>query len=122
MTSRAAPAAHHVHVWRAALDVSEGLLATLAAALSEEERQRAQRFRVAAAARQFTATRGWLRQLLASYTDSGPTDLAIAIDTNGKPRLSTPGLGWLRFNLSHSAELAVFVVARDREVGIDVEP
>ena len=27
----------------------------------------------------------------------------------------------LRFNLSHSGEFAVFAVARDREVGVDVE-
>jgi 4'-phosphopantetheinyl transferase len=30
-------------------------------------------------------------------------------------------MDWLRFNSSHSGKLALFAVARDREVGIDVE-
>ncbi len=39
---------------------------------------------------------------------------------HGKPRLAGDW-AWLRFNLSHSGQLALVAVARDVEVGVDVE-
>ena len=39
---------------------------------------------------------------------------------HGKPRLAGEN-GWLRFNLSHSGDVTLIAVARDVEVGVDVE-
>jgi len=60
-----------------------------------------------------------LRRVLARYLDIPPETIELEAGPHGKPRLK--GKTRLRFNLSHSADLAVIAVALDREVGIDVE-
>jgi 4'-phosphopantetheinyl transferase len=50
-----------------------------------------------------------------------PGNLSLSHDSNGKPCLINSYGPSLRFNLSHSAGVAVFAVAQGREVGIDVE-
>jgi 4'-phosphopantetheinyl transferase len=44
----------------------------------------------------------------------------FAAGPHGKPRLDDSGAG-VRFNLSHSAGLALIAIARDAEVGVDLE-
>jgi 4'-phosphopantetheinyl transferase len=61
--------------------------------------------------------RAGLRRALAQYLDEDPA--ALEIKDEGKPRLEPPSP--LRFNLSHSGDLAVISVATEREVGVDVE-
>lgn len=109
-----------VHVWTAPLDLSSRELARLAHALDGEERERALRFRFERDRERWTASRGWLRLLLARYLGTSPAEVRFEWSAAGKPRLSE-GSDWLRFNLSHSAGLAAFVVAHGREVGIDLE-
>jgi 4'-phosphopantetheinyl transferase len=118
---RAAPRAREVHLWRAPLDVSPELVARFATTLSDDEHARAARLRRPADRSRYVSARGWLRHLLAGYLDAEPVDLAFTAGEHGKPRLTTTSGSWLRFNLSHSAALVVFAVARDREVGVDVE-
>jgi 4'-phosphopantetheinyl transferase len=63
-----------------------------------------------------------LRSLLGKYLGIPPADVAFANDPNGKPRLheiASPDR--LCFNLAHSGDLALVVVARGCDVGIDVE-
>jgi 4'-phosphopantetheinyl transferase len=60
-----------------------------------------------------------LHQVLARYLDIDPEAIELEVGPHGKPKLR--GEARLRFNLSHSADLAVVAVALDREVGIDVE-
>ncbi|MGN6557764.1 MAG: 4'-phosphopantetheinyl transferase family protein [Solirubrobacterales bacterium] len=57
--------------------------------------------------------------VLARYLDISPEAIELEAGPHGKPRLK--GGARLRFNLSHSADLAAVAVAFDREVGIDVE-
>jgi 4'-phosphopantetheinyl transferase len=74
------------------------------------------------------ATHQELRQILALYSGADPRELTIEPaaclhcgEPHGKPFVSDPRAGWLRFNISHSADLAVVAVANGREVGVDVE-
>jgi 4'-phosphopantetheinyl transferase len=62
---------------------------------------------------------GVLHQVLARYLDTTPDGIELEAGPHGKPKLK--GEARLRFNLSHSGDLAVVAVALDREVGIDVE-
>jgi 4'-phosphopantetheinyl transferase len=64
-------------------------------------------------------SRAALRLLLGRYLDLDPAELRFAARATGKPRLD-PGSP-LRFNLSHSGALALIAVARDAELGVDVE-
>lgn len=116
--SGAAPAlgGGEVHVWRVDLDAvpSRAPLAPLSVA----ERARAARFRFAADRARFTAGRRVLRSLLAGYTGESPERLEIAEGEGRKPRLVGEAV---RFNVTHSGGVALVAVARDVEIGIDVE-
>ena len=109
-----------VHVWCAPLDPPAGAVRGYAALLAPDERARAERFRFEQHRRQYTVARGVLRSLLGRYLGADPRALAFRYASHGKPELDGGG-GALRFNVSHSGELALYAVARGREVGVDVE-
>lgn len=111
-----------VHVWAAELDVDGDRRAALVGTLSGEERARAERLRVQTAADRFVAGRGLLRELLAAYLNVPARDVSICIGSDGKPLLSAAAHPRApRFNVAHSAGLALYAIARDRTVGVDVE-
>jgi 4'-phosphopantetheinyl transferase len=106
-----------VDVWEVAL----GPCARDAAAriLSDPEREFAARLRVGAGP--WGAARVALRRVLGGYLGLAPGQVALTTDTNGKPRLASGGNADLRFNLSHSGDLALIAVRLGHEVGVDVE-
>jgi len=106
-----------IHVWCVELDVA-GEVGTLAACLNKEERERANGLLSGTHQRRFVVARGMLRQLLGLYLDQDPGAVAFARGAHGKPFLPEGGL---HFNVSHTHELALYAIARDREVGVDVE-
>jgi 4'-phosphopantetheinyl transferase len=112
-----------VHVWHADLGSMTGSDADLMSLLSDDERARAGRFVFERHRRRFTAARGRLRRLLSSYLEIAPEAVAFQGGRNGKPHLApTPTQDTrLRFNVSHSEEQALFAVALEREVGVDIE-
>jgi 4'-phosphopantetheinyl transferase len=124
-TSWTIPSAHpsltadEVHVWRASLDQPAVDYAML---LSSDEQVRADRFRFEQERQRFIVGRGILRIILGRYLNSPPEKIEFAYHARGKPFLSDgllpPGL---RFNLSHSEEMALLAVVQNREVGIDIE-
>jgi 4'-phosphopantetheinyl transferase len=111
-----------IHVWHAALDREESDLCRLQATLSLEEKARADRFHFKNDRNRFVVARGLLRELLGKYLHRAPAGLEFSYEQHGKPVLSgeNPSSG-LCFNLSHSAGLAVFAFAHQRNLGIDVE-
>lgn len=109
------------HVWRVDLRVSADCAARFIAALSPDERDRADRFRFPEHRERFIAAHGALRDILSRYLDVPAGRLAFSITPHGKPVLAAPGHTWLQFNLSHSGDLALIAVSRDCPVGIDVE-
>ena len=102
----------------ARLDLDPAALPPLALLLSADERARAARFRLERDRRRFVVARARLRQLLAERLAASPESIALVYGPHGKPALAQ---GSLRFNVSHSGELALYAFSRDREVGIDVE-
>ncbi len=112
--------ADEIHLWRAPLKVDADVLAVLSRPLSSDEHERARRFHFERDRVRWTAARGWLRRLLAGYLDAAAAELCFEHHPCGKPRLAAPAQ-WLRFNVSHSADIAAFAVAHGREVGVDVE-
>src|SRR3954469_17187354 len=106
-----------VQVWVGALDVTEARFAELAGTLSDEERRRAEDL-PPVVARRFTVARGILRTLLSGFTGDAAQNLRFEYGTAGKPSLLDHEIN---FNVSHSADLALFAFAPDRSVGVDVE-
>ena len=119
---RAGPAADEVHVWWARPPHGPPLHRRPREVLAPDELERARRLIDAKLRRQWGFTRAWLRHVLAAYTGQLPEHVTLVEGPEGKPRLALPaGAPDLRFNLSHSGELAVVAVATAREVGVDVE-
>ena len=111
-----------VHVWQARLDQFAGRQGQLLGLLSADEQERAERFHFANDRSHFIAARGLLRTLLGRYLDSPPQQLSFSYSPYGKPALTGEDDGRaLRFNVSHSHGVALYAVAREREVGVDVE-
>ena len=113
---------HEVHVLRFRLDAEREILQRLEERLEVRERERASRFRFRRDRQRFVAARGALRQILGDYLGIRPEDVCFDYGPHGKPRLSRELAGQgLRFNLAHSGAMAVYALARGREVGIDLE-
>ena len=111
-----------VHVWRVRLDAVTLDAHRLRETLSEEELNRAQRFRFAKDRRQFLASRMALRRILGQYLELEPSRLRFGYNPFGKPGLDSGcGDGSIFFNLSHSYGLALYAITRRREVGVDLE-
>jgi 4'-phosphopantetheinyl transferase len=114
-------AADAVHVWRVDLRVAADCVRRLEATLSSAERARAARFNFPEHRERFIVAHGALRDILSRYLSARASELAFEANAHGKPALALPEHTWLQFNLTHSADLALVAVTRDRPVGIDVE-
>ena len=111
-----------VHVWRAGLDLPPACLQHMAETLSFDERARAEELRAHRHRARFVASHGILRAILGAYLTARPADLRFRSGPKGKPVLiGEPGWSPLQFSMSHSHLLGLYVVARDRRVGVDVE-
>lgn len=99
---------------------SEATVTQLYAILSADEQQRAQRFRFPKDQQAFTVARGGLRIVLSRYLQCPAAELRFTYNAYGKPAIAHPATA-LEFNVSHSRGLALYVITRDRAVGIDVE-
>ncbi len=107
-----------VQCWGVRLDAApEPYYATL----SDDERDRSARFRFERDRRRYVVAHGALRDLLGRYLGSGPGQIRFVSNAFGKPELHPDFGGRLKFNLAHSADLAVIAIARDAWVGVDVE-
>jgi 4'-phosphopantetheinyl transferase len=111
-----------IHVWHAALDREEHAFARLEATLSMEEKARADRFHFVNDRNRFVVARGLLRELLGGYLHQAPASLEFSYGQHGKPSISGGNVSsGLCFNLSHSSGLVVYAIAKERNLGVDVE-
>ena len=112
-----APQGDEIGVWAASL--ADTLPEAQAARLLEpEEHARAARFRFPHLRRRFVVGRALLRLLLADLLDTDAAALRFRYGPWGKPELVGEAL---RFNVSHSEDLAVFAVTERAPLGVDVE-
>lgn len=87
--------------------------------LSMEEARRASRMPDPDARDRWVNSRTTLRTILSGYLGVDALAVPITYGSLGKPALAN--LSPVRFNLSHSAELAAFAVTWRRPIGIDVQ-
>lgn len=120
---RSMPAPDEVSIWRVTLSLPSSCLPLLERILSEEEIKRSSRFCFSEDRRRFVSARSALRMILSGCIGVPPDSLAFATGDNGKPRLirHDERIADIRFNLSHSGEMALVAVTRGREVGVDIE-
>jgi 4'-phosphopantetheinyl transferase len=106
-----------VRCWR--LDASESEIRRFETILSAEENGRAAAMRVPDKRNWFVAAHAGVRAILGREIGRAPSELAFVLGPKGKQSLAEPGD--IRFNLSHSHDLAVLAVCRGFEIGVDVE-
>src|SRR5437867_2615386 len=114
-------AADEVHSWCASLDVRPETSARLYATLTPDERTRSARFQFERDQQRFIVARGVLRDLLGRYLQTQPSQIGFVYNPFGKPDLGPEFANRLKFNLSHSAGLALIAIATASEVGVDLE-
>jgi 4'-phosphopantetheinyl transferase len=115
-------AANEVDIWRINLAEQYDRIQQCRGLLSLDEVQRTDRYIFERDRRRFTVARAAMRDILSRYTGLAAVDLHFAYGPNGKPELAG-GLEQfnVKFNLSHSSELALLAVTQGFEVGVDIE-
>jgi 4'-phosphopantetheinyl transferase len=108
-----------ITVFAASLSVSKERLGGLAATLSADERERADRLVSEIVRRRFITARGILREILGCRCNCPAAEIKFAYSPTGKPSLI--GDSTLHFNLAHSHDLALVAVSRLALVGVDIE-
>jgi 4'-phosphopantetheinyl transferase len=112
-----------VHIWRGSLAQPCVKTKELLPLLSEEEKDRAGRFRFSEDAERYIRAHGMMRDTFFRYRGLGAPPLRFCAGPHGKPCLSPASSGpALRFNLSHSDSLALIAITLDCDIGVDVEP
>lgn len=98
-----------------------GLLARYQRLISQDEAARWRRLIFEKDRHRFLVARAMLRAVLSEYLERGPQELVFRYNRYGKPSLADPSGLPIRFNLSHTAGLAICGVTCRRDLGVDVE-
>ena len=113
-----------VHVWYAQTErlCTATLLHDCVLLLPRTELDRWRRLRTWRGRREYLLTRELVRTTLSRYAAVDPRAWRFTANRHGRPEIEGPRCDVpLRFNVSHTPGLIVCAVARDREVGADVE-
>jgi 4'-phosphopantetheinyl transferase len=120
--------AGHVDVWRLSLDAAQlpGELSLLleeqGQALSPDELARASRFHFDRDRVRYARCRTALRLLLARYLNVAPPQIRFTYTPAGKPEVAPDqNSRQLRFNVSHSHDMALIAVGVQDDLGVDIE-
>lgn len=111
-----------IHVWRISLHQNKNVIDRCKQVLSTSEVERASRFHFQRDRDRFVIAHGAIRQILGTYLKIAASDVPFHCGPHGKPEIA-PRANCLdlRFNLSHSGEVAVAAVTRQLRIGIDIE-
>ena len=111
-----------IDVWLCQADSLQDRLDYFLSLLSSEEASRAERFKFNIHRNRFIISHGFMRSVLAKYLNIEPSDIKYQKTEMGKPFLieedNTPAL---KFNLSHTQDIALLAVTRKAQVGLDIE-
>lgn len=113
-----------VHIWRATFASTTTRIQYLLSTFSNDERQRAGRFRHEQDRRRFITGRGLLREILGRYLKVVPEQIQFQYGAQGKPYLQTSANianTAIQFNLAHSHNLILYAFAKGMNIGIDLE-
>lgn len=108
-----------VHIWHASLEATAEQLCKFHNVLSHDEMQRAERFYFDGDRKHFIVARALLRHILSVYTECEPGRHSFKYNPYGRPSLNNEHS--LRFSVTHSGAEALYAIARDRDIGIDIE-
>lgn len=108
-----------VHFWYCDFNQNEDKLEFYNSLLSKDEMTRSSKFKFNKDRECYIISRGILRLLLGSYLDIRAKDITFKYTSYGKPELAFESD--LKFNISHSGNMAAFAFFRNQEIGVDIE-
>ncbi len=108
-----------LHVWYARIDVDQKNKEQYHSLLSTDERERARKFHFEKDRVAFIAARGILRKLSGYYLNTNPTAIRFNYSSHGKPSYAVDTN--LKFNISHSGNMAAFAFGHAASIGVDIE-
>lgn len=111
---------NEIHIWSVDLTKILAFAMRNSAILSADEHHRAQRFHFLTHQQRFIGAHVVLRMLLSDYLGIPPAEIHFTKTTQGKPQISHSG-NELKFNLSHSADFAIYAFTLKHEIGVDIE-
>ncbi|HSW20501.1 MAG TPA: 4'-phosphopantetheinyl transferase superfamily protein [Ramlibacter sp.] len=110
-----------MNIWQVPLDLDAARVEQLEALLSQDERDRAGRFRRGADRLRFVAAHAALRLILSKTVGTPAAQLGFVYGPAGKPSLAEAPGGPPFFSMSHSGDCALVAVFDDAPVGVDLE-
>ena len=110
---------NHVHVWMVDVPSNKVNEAAFFSLLSEDEKERANKFRFEKDRLTYITAKATLRKLIAQYLNGKPNEITFQYNKQGKPSIVSE-IG-LKFNVSHSGEKVLIGFALNHEIGVDIE-
>ena len=90
--------------------------------LSDDEKQRAARYRFDKHRNRFITGRGTIREILADRVECPPQAIRFELNKYGKPALHEPeSISHIQFNASSSATMGAIALSNDIPLGFDIE-
>lgn len=113
---------NEVHIWLSYLNVHQARLKHLYPLLSDEEKERSERFKFYKHRKLFIASHGFLHATLCRYIGTPENGIQFSYAKYGKPSIiDNQNNENIQFNMSHSANLAILAVCKNHQLGIDIE-
>lgn len=113
---------NEIFVWRIVLPEFIDIYSECLNILSQDEQTRCSKFLFEKDRIRFILSHWALRCILANILNVAPASLQFTQNPYGKPELAGQFLNSpIRFNLSHSGDIALIVISYNIEIGIDIE-
>ncbi|WP_400077176.1 4'-phosphopantetheinyl transferase family protein [Winogradskyella sp. R77965] len=108
-----------IHIWSINFVVNDDGYQRYFSFLSEDEKERASRFKFYKDRRCYVVVKGVLRLLSGVYLNKDPKKIEFNYGKYGKPKFRHKTN--LNFNVSHSGDMAIIGFVYDHTIGIDIE-
>jgi 4'-phosphopantetheinyl transferase len=110
---------NQTHIWFINFDITEEKFNSLNSFLSKDEIIKASKFRFKKDKNCSIISRGALRLLSSKYLNIKPEDIIFKYGKYGKPEYNIDTE--LKFNVSHSGNMAILSFVKDFDIGVDIE-
>lgn len=110
---------NEVHLWHCRFDANKAYIEDFKRMLSDDEVEKASRFKFDIHREQSIISRGLLRTLLGRYLQISPNNLRFGYTEFDRPFLKEKTS--LEFNVSHSGNRLVIGFVQNVEIGVDIE-
>ena len=107
-----------VHIWRYAVDEKEYHAEKSNPLLSDEEKERCNRYVNEAEKIRYTCNHRFVRKVLSKYLSIPASQIKFNLSEMGKPFLKNSNI---YFNYSYRTTFGLLAISNNREIGVDIE-